>query len=254
MATTAVSSTPSAASILSSVGSLQQSIQAAASRVQTQNSSSASSSTTSQTSTTPEVQEFRKDVRKSPYKTANAATDIGILVKNSSRLNVISTLATKDTADFYKFKVTNSGEVTLGRVGDENLRVQVMTKLGSVVADSNEKAGKQRETYQKMLDGTYTMERGDYVIRISRESSATQSSTATKGQNYAIQMRMGSYNRDFDTVAQASRASDAIPQQSVGMQKLQDMLNSGASFIQSLPAIGTPATQKLLGTVFSTSA
>ena len=251
MATSAVSSAPSAGAILSSVGALQQSIQAAAGRVQAQKSGTGdASSSSAQTSKAPEIQEFRKDVRKSPYKTANAATDIGILVKNSSRLNVISSLGAKDTADFYKFKVTTGGEMTLGQVGDESLRVQVMTKLGAVVADSNVKSGTLNENFKKMQDGKFAIERGDYVIRVSREAA----SGPAKAQNYAVQLRMGSYNRDFDTVAQASRPSDAIPQQSVGMQKLQDMLNSGTSFIQSLPAIGTPATQKLLGTVFSTSA
>lgn len=239
------SAAPSATGMLSSVSSLQRSIQAARDRVTTQSGTSSGLAIAP-----PEVQEFRKDIRKSPFNTLSAATDIGILTRNSSRLNVISALSPTDTVDFYKFKVTHGSEVTLGQAGGENLRFQVMTRLGAVVADSNEKAGTLRENFTKMQEGTFSLDRGDYVIRVSRE----RGTSAKESTNYALQLRMGTYSRDYDTVAREPTQADRFPQTSAASQKLQDMLNSGAANIRSLPAIGTSATSKLLGTVFSVNA
>lgn len=239
------STTPSAGSMLSSVSSLQRSIQAAQERVSAQ-SSNASGSTAAPSN----VQEFRKDIRKSPFNTLSAATDIGILTRNSSRLNVISALSPSDTVDFYKFKVTHSSEVTLGQAGGEGLRIQVMTRLGAVVADSNEQAGNLRENFQKMQEGSFSLNRGDYVLRVTREKGTS----AKESTNYALQLRMGTYSRDYDTVAREPTQADRYPQTSAASQKLQDMLNTGAANIRSLPAIGTSATSKLLGTVFNVSA
>ncbi|HYD70508.1 hypothetical protein [Azospirillum sp.] len=234
MATDSISSAPSAGSMLSSVGSLQNSINAAISSVTKDKG-------TDQAAKAPEVQEFRKDVRKSPFNTPGAATDIGILVKNKSRLNAVSSLAAKDAADFYKFKAVNRGDLSLGQVGDEGLRVQVMTRTGVVIADSNEDAGSLNDAYKKMKDGAYEVSPGDYVLRVSRQKGVDDK----KGLNYALQVRMGNYTQDFDTVAKAPRPGDGLPNSSAAQQGLQDMLNTSVNTINNLDPIGTSATQKL---------
>lgn len=234
MATT--TSAPSAGSMLSAANSLQSAVSAARDRVLSQNAASG-------TQAAPEVQEFRKDIRKSPFNTPSAATDMGILIKDKSRLNVISGLAAGDAADFYKFKVINRGDLTLGQVGDEGLRVQVMSRYGAVIADSNENTGSTNENYKKMQNGAFEMDRGDYILRVTRE----RGTDTNKGLNYALQVRMGNYTQDFDTVVKQPQPGDGVPSQSAANQKLQDMLNSSTSFIGSLPAIGTSATSKLQG-------
>lgn len=237
----ATTSAPSAGSMLSTVGSLQNSIAAARDRALAQ------SGTTADTAKAQEVKEYRKDVRKSPYTNAGAATDIGILVKDKSRLNVISSLPAKDNVDFYKFKVVNRGEMALGNAGEEGVRVQVMSKLGSVIADSDENAGSSHEAYKKMKEGSFEIGPGDYVLRVTRDAKADPK----KGLNYALQVRMGNYREDYDTVAKPPAAGDGVPKQSVGMQNLQSMLNTATANISSLPPIGTSATSKLMGVMGS---
>lgn len=193
-----------------------------------------------------EVKEYRKEVRKSPFTTAGAATDMGLLVKGTSRLNVISNLKAKDTVDFYKFRVVNRGDVTLGQAGGEGLRVQVMSKLGTVIADSNEKTGKQNENFKKFQDGTMTLDRGDYVLRVTREEKTKKTDV-----NYALQLRMGRFTNDYDTVVREPQAGDGVPAQSEAMNKLQEMMNTSNANMKNLSPIGTTGTQKLMGTLFS---
>lgn len=193
-----------------------------------------------------EIKEYQKEVRKSPFTTAGAATDMGLLVKGTNRLNVISNLKAKDTVDFYKFRVVNQGEVTLGQAGGEGLRVQVMSKLGTVIADSNEKTGKQNENFKKFQDGTMTLERGDYVLRVTRDEQVKKTDV-----NYALQLRMGRFVNDYDTIVREPQAGDGVPAQSEAMGKLLDMMSTSTSAMNNLAPIGTTGTQKLMGTLFS---
>lgn len=235
----------SAGSISSAVSGLNSALQAASERAASQ------AGAASKGAAAEEVKEYRQEIRKSPFNNASSAVNLGLLVKNTSRLNALSTLAANDPADFYKFKVVSRGNVTLGQLGDDKgLRVQVMTRTGVVIADSNEKSGSNHDTYKKLGEGEHEMAPGDYVIRVSREAG-TDSKAAV---NYGLQLRMGNYTRDYDTVARQPRPGDGVPQSSAAQQKLQDMLNGSASFIKSLPPIGTSATQKLMGTLFSGSA
>lgn len=144
-----------------------------------------------------DVKEYSKTVKKSALTTTSGATDIGVLAKNTTRLNVASTLAPNDKVDFYKFKVTSKGEMTMGQVGDDGLRVQLMNKLGRVVADSDPKAGDDYKAFKQLQAGNLTVDKGDYTLRVSRDKG--QSDKDPK--NYAMQLVMGNYSQDFDTVA-----------------------------------------------------
>ncbi|NYZ17706.1 hypothetical protein HL658_34615 [Azospirillum sp. RWY-5-1] len=175
---------------------LQQSVDAAMKRLQDQAKSA---------DPAPEnVQEFEQDVRKKALNIPSLATDIGVLTKDVSRLNVMSQLGKNDPVDFYKVKVTTAGEVTLGRVGDEGVRFQLMDKSGTIIADSDPGQGKAYDAFQKMQGGTQPLDRGDYTVRISRDKSVPQ----TEQRNYAFQLRMGTYSKDYDTIARQPKEGD----------------------------------------------
>ncbi len=187
------------------------------------------------------VQEFRKDVRKSSSTSSFQATDIGILARNTTRLNVVSNLAPRDPVDFYKFRVTTNGNATLGQIGDEGVRIQLQNRLGVVIADSAEDSGK-NEAYKKLKAGELELARGDYVLRVSREKGQD----AKEGKNYALQLSMGGYSQDFDTVAKQPRRGDSPWALTATQQAMLDGLNTAANSLRSIP-FGQSGTQKLLG-------
>lgn len=189
-----------------------------------------------------EVQTFEKSVNKSALTTTGGATDIGVLAKNATRLNVASTLAPNDKVDFYKFKVTTKGEMTLGQVGDDGVRVQLMNRLGRVMADSDPKAGDEYDSFKKLQAGNMTVDKGDYTLRVTRDKG--QSDKDPK--NYAMQVVMGNYSKDYDTVAKQPAKGDTGPALTTGQQATLDGLNSAIGTMNSIPS-GQTGTQKLMG-------
>ncbi|MBP2232115.1 hypothetical protein [Azospirillum agricola] len=192
---------------------------------------------------TGDVKSYEKTVRKSSSDSRMFATDIGVLSKNVSRLNVVGTLAPNDNVDFYKFRVTTKGEATIGQVGDPGMQIQVMSKTGQVVADSNEKAGKAYDSFRSLQRGELTLDRGDYTVRVSR----AKGESAREQKNYALQFTMGSsYSQDYDTIAKEPRKGDSPFQLSDNQQKMLDGLNQAISNMNSIPS-GQTGTQKLMG-------
>ncbi|AWK88898.1 hypothetical protein [Azospirillum thermophilum] len=178
--------------------SLQQSIDAAVKRVREQASGA------QDTGAKGKVQEYEQTVRKSASNLAPFATNIGTLVKDTSRLNVFSTLAANDPADFYKFTVPVKGEATIGRVGDATVRVQLMDRQGKVLADSGKDAGAAYDAYKKMEKGELTLDKGDYTLRVTRDKDVP----LKDAQNYGVQLRMGGYSKDYDTIAKQPAKGD----------------------------------------------
>ncbi|SMH31581.1 hypothetical protein [Azospirillum agricola] len=219
-------------SVNSMVSSLNASIANALSAIQAQQS----------TTSADEVQTYEKSVKKSTLTNAGAATDIGVLARNTTRLNVASTLAANDPVDFYKFKVTSKGEATLGEVGDEGVRVQLLSRLGSVLADSNAESGKDYENYQALQKGEMTLDKGDYTLRVTRDKGVS----AREDKNYALQLVMGGYSQDYDTVAKQPAKGDSPFQLSTGQQSMLDGLNSAISSANSI-TYGQTGTEKLMG-------
>ncbi|ALG74108.1 hypothetical protein VY88_18665 [Azospirillum thiophilum] len=189
-----------------------------------------------------EVQTFEKSVNKSALTTTGGATDIGVLAKNATRLNVASTLAPNDKVDFYKFKVTTKGEMTLGQVGDDGVRVQLMNRLGRVMADSDPKAGDEYDSFKKLQAGNLTVDKGDYTLRVTRDKG--QSDKDPK--NYAMQVVMGNYSKDYDTVAKQPAKGSTGLTLTTGQQATLDGLNSAIGTMNSIPT-GQTGTQKLMG-------
>ncbi|MGQ9371551.1 hypothetical protein [Azospirillum sp. A39] len=215
------------------VSSLTDSINAAVKRLQAQ-----------QESSQPEnVQEFRKDVNKSSVNTRGFATDAGVLAKNMTRLNIISNLGADDPADFYKFRLANTGEITLGQIGDPGVNIQLMNKNGLVVADSSTEAGDKYDRFKSLMQGELSLDRGDYTIRVAREKGEAKS----EAKNYALQLSMGTYTKDFDTVAKQPAKGESPLQLSAGQQEMLSGLNAALENMKTIPT-GQTGTQKLMGT------
>ena len=195
-----------------------------------------------------QVQTFEKQVRKSPYSTNGAATDIGTLIKDTTRLNVYSNIKKDDKGDVFKVRVQTSGEAQIGVLGDPGLRVQVMSRFGAVVADSKEGLGSTSDNYKALQKGEFKLGSGDYYIKVTNDGSGPAKDSkgnVLTSKNYAIQMSMGVYRKDYDTVAQKPRAGDGVPQQSAGQLELQNMLTAAQNF-----DTGLSGTAKLNNALF----
>ncbi|OYQ37389.1 hypothetical protein CHU95_01465 [Niveispirillum lacus] len=195
-----------------------------------------------------QVQTFEKQVRKSPYSTNGAATDIGTLVKDSTRLNVYSNIKSDDKGDVFKFRVQTSGEAQLGVLGDPGLRLQLVTRFGAVVADSKEGQGSTSDNYAKLQKGELKLGAGEYYVRVTNDGNTpTRDSKgkAVTSKNYALQLSMGVYRKDYDTVAQQPKAGDGMPQQSAAALELQNMLTAAQNF-----DTGLSGTAKLNNALF----
>lgn len=195
-----------------------------------------------------QVQTFEKQVRKSPYSTNGAATDIGTLIKDTTRLNVYSNIKKDDKGDVFKVRVQTSGEAQIGVLGDPGLRVQVMSRFGAVVADSKEGLGSTSDNYKALQKGEFKLGSGDYYIKVTNDGSGPAKDSkgnVLTSKNYAIQMSMGVYRKDYDTVAQQPRAGDGVPQQSAGQLELQNMLTAAQNF-----DTGLSGTAKLNNALF----
>lgn len=188
------------------------------------------------------VQTFEKQVRKSPYTTTSAATDIGTLIKDTTRLNAYSNLPKGDTGDIYRFKTQGSGEIQLGIVSDPGLRFQVVTRFGGVVADSKEGTGISNDKFKSLQNGELKLPAGEYFIKVTHApgTARDEKGKVIENKNYALQLSMGLYKRDYDTVAQQPQAGDGLPQQSQSQIELQAMLQT-----QLYTDFGLSGTQKL---------
>ncbi|MBP2228614.1 hypothetical protein J2847_001905 [Azospirillum agricola] len=206
--------------------SLQQSIDAAVKRVQQQQTGEAKDNS----GAAGKVQEYEQTVKKSSYNTAPFASNIGTLVKDTSRLNVFSSLAANDPADFYKFQVTSKGEVTVGTVGDAGVRIQLMDRQGKVIADSNKDAGSTYDAFKKMQSGSLSLDKGDYTLRVARDTDVP----LKEDKSYGVQLRMGSYSKDYDTIAKQPAKGDNPFGGNTKLQNLAALLNGGSSTTGSL--------------------
>lgn len=204
------------------------------------------------------VQEFQKDTRDVKFENNVTARNIGVLKKDQTRLNVFSSLSSGDAVDGFQFRVTSKTATTFSvlnatKEDEDKLRFQVYYKSsGRLLADSDSKAGAANTVYQAMRDGIFEMETGDYVLRVSRAHGA--GADGKKEFSYAIQLSQGLYKQDYDTVERAARATDdpyGLGNVSESVNTLTSSLASSVTFVQSLPKIGTSATDKLMGLIIN---
>ena len=204
------------------------------------------------------VQEFQKDTRDVRFENNVTARNIGVLKKDQTRINVFSSLSSGDAVDGFQFRVTSKSATTFSvlnatKEDEEQLRFQVYYKSsGRLLADSDPKAGAATTLYQPMRDGIFEMKTGDYVLRVSRTHGA--GADGKKEYSYAIQLSQGLYSQDYDTIERAARATDdpyGVANVSEATTNLTSSIASSVSFIQSLPKIGTSATDKLMGLIIN---
>jgi hypothetical protein len=203
------------------------------------------------------VQEFRKDTRDVRFDNQATARDFGVLKKNESRLNLFSLLSKGDTVDVFRFKVATTEKTRFAVLNassqdKDKLRYQILSRsTGRVIADSDPKAGAAKEAFEQLLDGELEMKAGDYILRVSRATSLGKE--RDKEFSYAVQLTQGFYTKDYDTVERAARAGDDPFGVNVGeaTSNLMGSLAQSYNFINSLPAIGTSATRKLLGLIIN---
>lgn len=204
------------------------------------------------------VQEFRKDTRDVKIDNNSTARDIGRLQEKTSRLNVFSSLSKNDAVDVYRFKVVTTAKTTIGILGatkedSGKLHFQVFNKAtGRVVADSADDAKEAKQAWEDLLDGKFELKSGDYLLRVSRTNNVGPDRNTEF--SYALQLSQGTYKNDYDTVERAARPTDD-PFGGAGVSQattnLTSSIASGVSFIQSLPKIGTRATDKLMGLIIN---
>ncbi|HEY3144860.1 MAG TPA: hypothetical protein VGJ75_00845 [Dongiaceae bacterium] len=204
------------------------------------------------------VQEFEKDTRDVKIESSATARNIGVLQKNKTRLNVFSSLAAGDAVDGFQFRVTDKTATTFSILNasqdeQDKLHFQIYYKsTGRILADSDPKSGAANTVFQALQDGTFEMEKGDYILRVSRTDDTGNS--RNQEYNYAVQLTQGVYSQDYDTVERAARDTDdpyGIGNVSEATTNLTASLAGSVSFIQSLPKIGTSATDKLMGLIIN---
>jgi hypothetical protein len=216
-----------------------------------------------------DVQEFEKTTQDVLYDNNATGRQIGQLSLNQNRLNVISALNAKDQVDTFTFNASTSGNtkfsILVNDPSNDNpladssgkVRVQIFAKGKGLVADSDPTAGDAYQNYLALKKGTYSMSSGQYVVRVTRADS---SATAAKSPyNYALQLTQGTkYTKDFTVTEQAYTEGTDDP---FGLTNnanspaniLADSLSDAYSNINSLPAIGTTGTSKLLGMIYTGS-
>lgn len=210
--------------ISSMVSSLQQSIDAAVKRTQEE-------AKTTKTASADKV--YEQNATKSSSTQSAFATNLGYLIKDKTRLNGFSILGANDPVDFYKFNVTSKGDTGLGRVGDDGVRVQLMNKTGTVMADSNAQAGAAYDAYTKWTQGKLTLDKGDYTIRVTREKGED----AAKEKQYALQLTQGDFTTDYDTYAKQPAAGTSGGDVPSYVKTLQSLMGGSAVTSSSLTNI-----------------
>jgi len=214
------------------------------------------------------VQEFQKTTQDVLYDNNATGRSIGQLRLNTTRLNVISALNAKDKVDVYTFSATG-GETKLNVLVNDpsaadqekdasgNVRVQIFANGRGVVADSDKSSGDAYKNYVALKNGKFDLKSGQYSIRISRASGVDTPAKNTF--NYALQLSQGTkYTQDFSVTEQAYTAGTDDPFGLANFSNssssiLSDALADSYSNINSLPAIGTTGTSKLLGMIYSGS-
>ena len=160
------------------------------------------------------VQEYQKDTRDVLFDNNATARDIGQLVQDKTRLNVISALSKNDDADVFKFRIAKTAATKIGTLNtgatSNALRYQVFSKSPTkLIADSDPGAGDAYKNYQDLEAGKLEMKAGDYVVRISRKAQVDTRKTAEF--QYAVQFSQGTFTQDYDTVEKAYRPGTDNP-------------------------------------------
>jgi hypothetical protein len=220
-------------------------------------------------STPSDAQEFEKTTQDVLYDNNATARNIGQLSLNTNRLNVISQLSKKDQVDVFSVNVATTGNTKFSALINDpsssnpladssgKVRIQIFAKGKGLVADSDAGAGVANDNYKALKQGTFSMKSGQYIIRVTRADGVDPQ--AKGAYNYALQLTQGTkYTKDFTVTEQGYTEGTDDP---FGIANnvnspaniLTDSLADAFSRINSLPAIGTSGTSKLLGMIYTGS-
>jgi len=145
-----------------------------------------------------------KTVNDVSRQTIASATSIGSLVTNNSRLSVNGVLNANEAAQYYSFTADDSGNKNTLLTGKAinsttGLRVQLLKPGGQVLADSKSGMGVASTNYASMQAGTYSLPKGNYYVKISRDGTVPASTPV----DYVIEARMGkTFTNDYQTTEQ----------------------------------------------------
>jgi hypothetical protein len=214
-----------------------------------------------------DVQEFEKSSQDVLYDNNATSRQIGQLRLNTTRLNVISAMDKADKIDTFSFNATGGTTKLNLLVNDPNatdqakdatgnLRIQIFKKGTGLVADSDSGAGDAFKSYQQLKNGQLDLAAGGYTIRVTRAQDVDTQAKNTY--NYAIQLSQGTkYTQDYTTTEQGYTPGTDDPfglsgnSSDSALSILSDSLADAYSNINSLPAIGTSGTSKLLGMIYT---
>jgi hypothetical protein len=169
------------------------------------------------------IPNYRQETSDTQADSTQTARDIGNLTGGKTRLNLVSALTTNDRVDFYRFKLTNSGNVAMSITTDKGVHVQLLTKAGRVIADSEATSGEKMDNFQALGTGKFSMESGDYYIKVTRPTGMPLSTKP----NYALQLSMGKYfEKDYDTVETPAARQSAYSVTAANGSALNQVLNT----------------------------
>ncbi len=188
------------------------------------------------------VQGFEKTVNKSSLDNAIGATDIGMLVKNQSRLNGYGALTERDKVDYVSFKAITGSETKLGIVADDGLKFRLLSKAGKEIANSDPESDGFKN-WDKVTNGELKLNAGEYRIEITRTEKPEK---GKKAQNYAVQVSQGLYTKDFDTIIKQPKAGQILP----GVSVSQSIIDLGTMLTSQTYATGGTGTQKLISGLY----
>ena len=138
------------------------------------------------------------------HQTIATANSLGSLVTDNSRLSVNGVLNANETAQYYSFTADDSGNKNTLLTGQTvnnttGLRVQLLNAGGQVLADSKSGMGVASTNYASLQAGTYSLAKGTYYVKISRDGTVP----ASQPVDYVVEARMGkTYTNDYQTTEQ----------------------------------------------------
>ena len=159
------------------------------------------------TSGTPMV--WGKTITDVAHQTVATATSIGFLLTNNSRISVNGTLNANETQQIYSFTADDSGNantlLTSQAINNTTgLRTQLLGPGGRVLADSKSGMGAASTNWTSLQNGTYSLPKGTYYVKISRDGTIPASTPV----QYVVEGRMGStFTNDYQTTEQAATPS-----------------------------------------------
>jgi hypothetical protein len=173
------------------------------------------------------IRNFKKNSNDETNDSTLTARDVGNLTRGKTRLNIISALTKDDKVDFFKFTATEKENFGISVKTDKDVRIQILSSNGRVIADSEAKSGDKFDNFKKAGEQALQLTKGQYFIKVTRPTGASQSERP----NYAIQLSSTKYfEADYDTIEKPAKKvtyASAGTQNGGGINSLLSQFNGG---------------------------